>query len=132
MEQCFKALRSANTQWILEGDIKSCFDKISHEWLLAHVLMDRVRRRMMLTTTYVPTGASRSGSAINFPMVLGPRRKCASDNAGNSKQVTSRFSPDYRRSRSNPDGHRADQYRDGLCLPMERCAVARSAWVMGK
>jgi RNA-directed DNA polymerase len=24
MEQCFKALRSANTQWILEGDIKSC------------------------------------------------------------------------------------------------------------
>jgi RNA-directed DNA polymerase len=28
MEQCFKALRSANTQWILEGDIRSCFDKI--------------------------------------------------------------------------------------------------------
>jgi RNA-directed DNA polymerase len=27
IEQCFKALRSANTQWILEGDIKSCFDK---------------------------------------------------------------------------------------------------------
>src|SRR5437660_8962881 len=42
MEQCFKALRSANTQWILEGDIKSCFDKISHDWLLAHVPMDRV------------------------------------------------------------------------------------------
>jgi RNA-directed DNA polymerase len=28
-------------QWILEGDIKACFDKISHEWLLAHVPMDR-------------------------------------------------------------------------------------------
>src|SRR5262245_25014903 len=28
-------------EWILEGDIKSCFDKISHEWLLAHVPMDR-------------------------------------------------------------------------------------------
>jgi len=27
-------------QWILEGDIKACFDKISHEWLLAHVPMD--------------------------------------------------------------------------------------------
>jgi RNA-directed DNA polymerase len=23
--------------WILEGDIKSCFDKISHNWLLAHI-----------------------------------------------------------------------------------------------
>src|ERR1700746_1182238 len=42
MEQCFKALRSANTQWILEGDIKSCFDNISHDWLLAHVPIDRV------------------------------------------------------------------------------------------
>jgi RNA-directed DNA polymerase len=28
-------------QWILEGDIKACFDKISHEWLLVHVPMDR-------------------------------------------------------------------------------------------
>jgi len=26
MAQCFLALRSANTQWILEGDIKSCLD----------------------------------------------------------------------------------------------------------
>src|SRR6516165_1714155 len=28
-------------EWILEGDIKACFDKIGHEWLLAHVPMDR-------------------------------------------------------------------------------------------
>ena len=28
-------------QWILEGDIKACFDQISHEWLLTHVPMDR-------------------------------------------------------------------------------------------
>ena len=28
-------------QWILEGDIKACFDMISHDWLLAHVPMDR-------------------------------------------------------------------------------------------
>jgi RNA-directed DNA polymerase len=28
-------------RWILEGDIKACFDKISHGWLLTHVPMDR-------------------------------------------------------------------------------------------
>src|SRR6516162_6235306 len=28
-------------QWILEGDIKACFDKISHEWLSMHIPMDR-------------------------------------------------------------------------------------------
>jgi RNA-directed DNA polymerase len=29
-------------QWILEGDIKACFDRISHDWLLAHIPMDRM------------------------------------------------------------------------------------------
>src|ERR1700676_2527967 len=41
IQQCFIALKVATTQWILEGDIKSCFDAISHDWLLAHVPMDR-------------------------------------------------------------------------------------------
>src|SRR4051812_19736347 len=27
--------------WILEGDIKACFDQISHDWLLTHVPMDQ-------------------------------------------------------------------------------------------
>ena len=35
MEQCATVLsHSTSAQWILEGDIKSCFDKISHAWLL--------------------------------------------------------------------------------------------------
>src|SRR5262249_14267556 len=28
-------------RWILEGDIKSCFDRISHSWLLDHIPMDK-------------------------------------------------------------------------------------------
>jgi len=28
-------------QWILDGDIVSCFDRISHDWLLANIPMDR-------------------------------------------------------------------------------------------
>jgi RNA-directed DNA polymerase len=51
--QCFLALRSANSQWVLEGDIKSCFDKISHEWLLAHVPMDRVILQKWLKSGYM-------------------------------------------------------------------------------
>src|SRR5258708_4871912 len=35
-------------EWILEGDIKACFDRISHDWLLTHVPMDRqVLRRWL-------------------------------------------------------------------------------------
>ena len=41
--QCFNTLaRRNNAQWILEGDIKGCFDNISHDWLIANVPMDKV------------------------------------------------------------------------------------------
>jgi RNA-directed DNA polymerase len=40
--QCFITLaKKASPEWILEGDIKSCFDEISHTWLLEHIPMDR-------------------------------------------------------------------------------------------
>jgi RNA-directed DNA polymerase len=42
-----------NTQWILEADIKSCFDQISHDWLLAHVPMDRAILQKWLKSGYM-------------------------------------------------------------------------------
>jgi RNA-directed DNA polymerase len=54
IEACFKALRrSTAANWILEGDIKSCFDRISHEWLLAHIPMDRAILRKWLKAGYI-------------------------------------------------------------------------------
>jgi RNA-directed DNA polymerase len=40
-------------QWILEGDIKACFDKISHDWLLAHAPMDKGILRKWLKAGYL-------------------------------------------------------------------------------
>src|SRR5450759_4265589 len=52
--QCFNTLCNApNTQWILEADIKSCFDQISHDWLLAHVPMDRAILQQWLKSGYM-------------------------------------------------------------------------------
>src|SRR5271155_1121511 len=52
--QCFITLSNApNTQWILEADIKSCFDHISHDWLLAHVPMDRAILQQWLKSGYM-------------------------------------------------------------------------------
>src|SRR6266704_5160611 len=53
IEQCFKTLSKPNPQWILEGDIKSCFDRISHDWLLAHVSMDRAILQKWLKSGYM-------------------------------------------------------------------------------
>src|ERR1700692_3124083 len=53
IQQCFIALKVATTQWILEGDIKSCFDAISHDWLLAHVPMDRAILQKWLKAGYM-------------------------------------------------------------------------------
>ena len=42
IEKCFIALsRGFSARWVLECDIRSCFDRISHRWLEAHIPMDR-------------------------------------------------------------------------------------------
>jgi RNA-directed DNA polymerase len=54
IEQCHIVLSNRNAApWILEGDIRSCFDQISHEWLLAHVLMDKTILRKWLQSGYM-------------------------------------------------------------------------------
>jgi len=42
LEQCHILLsRKDAPEYILEGDIKSCFDKISHDWILNNIPMDK-------------------------------------------------------------------------------------------
>ncbi|MGG5964660.1 group II intron reverse transcriptase/maturase [Salmonella enterica] len=54
IEQCFKALRiKTSAEWILEGDIKSCFDNISHDWLLENIPTDRSILRKWLKAGYL-------------------------------------------------------------------------------
>jgi RNA-directed DNA polymerase len=54
IEACFIALcQHDRAQWILEGDIRSCFDRISHAWLLAHLPMDKAMLRKWLKAGYL-------------------------------------------------------------------------------
>jgi RNA-directed DNA polymerase len=67
-------------QWILEGDIKACFDKISHEWLLTHVPMDRQvlekwlkagfleKQAWFATTEGTPQGGTISPALANWTL----------------------------------------------------------------
>jgi RNA-directed DNA polymerase len=52
--QCYCALAKGDSpQWVLEGDIESCFDRISHQWLLDNVRMDREILRKWLKAGYM-------------------------------------------------------------------------------
>lgn len=42
-----------SAQWILEGDIKGCFDNISHEWLKENIPMERSVLNQFLKAGYV-------------------------------------------------------------------------------
>ena len=53
IEGCFAALKHRNPSWALEGDIRGCFDNISHAWLMAHVPMDKTILRKWLKSGYM-------------------------------------------------------------------------------
>src|SRR5262245_30023382 len=56
--QCHRLLcHPYSPGYILEGDIKACFDQISHAWLLAHVPMDRTVLAQWLKAGYLEKGA---------------------------------------------------------------------------
>jgi RNA-directed DNA polymerase len=76
-EQCFiaLALKSCAT-WVLEADIKGCFDNISHDWMLAHILTDKVMLGKWLKAGFVyqnqlfPTTAGAAQGGIISPVVM--------------------------------------------------------------
>lgn len=64
MEQCFVNLsRKSSAEWVLEGDIKGCFDNISHDWLLANVVLDKQVIKKWLKVGYMESGRLNSTKA---------------------------------------------------------------------
>lgn len=54
IEGLFNGLcRKMSSTWVMEGDIKGCFDNISHEWLLNHICTDRETLRKWLQSGYM-------------------------------------------------------------------------------
>ena len=53
-EQCFTSLaQKASAQWVLEADIQGCFDKISHDWMLANIPTDKAVLKKWLKAGFV-------------------------------------------------------------------------------
>lgn len=52
---CFLA-RKCSPQWILEGDIRGCFDNINHEWLMKNIPMDKRVMKQFLKSGFIYKG----------------------------------------------------------------------------
>ena len=74
IEQCFTVLaRKIGPQWVLEGDIRGCFDNISHAWMLTHIPTDKevlkkwLKAGFMENRTLFPTEAGTPQGGIISP-----------------------------------------------------------------
>ena len=57
IERCFNVLSfKRSAEWILEADIKGCFDNMSHDWLLKNIPMDKVILSKWLKAGYMEKG----------------------------------------------------------------------------
>jgi RNA-directed DNA polymerase len=75
-EQCFTSLaQKTSAEWVLEADIQGCFDKISHDWMLAHIPTDTAILKKWLKAGFVyqdelfPTEAGAPQGGIISPVL---------------------------------------------------------------
>ena len=79
--QCFNSLAKKHSPcWVLDADIKACFDWISHDWLLENILVDNQilrqwlkcgfvqQRKLFPTTDGTPQGGVASPTLANMAL----------------------------------------------------------------
>lgn len=126
-EQIFNVLaRKCSPTWILEGDIKGCFDNINHNWLQENIPMDKRIMKQFLKSGFVYKGTlfptekgSPQGGAISSlyaNMTLD----------GLEKLIQDRY---HRNSKGNIENHYRAKTKVNLVRYADDCAPRRRVQV---
>jgi RNA-directed DNA polymerase len=112
-QQVFNCLcRENSPKWVLEGDIKGCFDNISHQWLIDNIPMDKSILKQFLKAGYVfdrhlfPTEAGTPQGGIISPILA----NIALD--GIEKLLADKY---HKNSKGKTDSHHAAKYNVNFC-----------------
>jgi len=107
--QVFNCMCHKNSpDWVLEGDIKGCFDNISHQWLLDNIPMDKSVLKQFLKAGYVfehrlfPTDAGTPQGGIISPILANMTLD------GIESIITDKY---HRNKCGNIDGSHAAKYK---------------------
>ena len=118
-----------SAKWVLEGDIKGCFDNINHDWLLDNIPMDKsilkqflkagfvYNRHLNPTTAGTPQGGSISPILAN--MTLDGMEKAISSvyHVGKNGKIN--------KSRYNPDKVNFVRYADDFIVTANSKEIAK-------
>ncbi len=112
-KQIFSCLcRGTSPEWVLEGDIKGCFDNISHQWLIDNVQMDRSILKQFLKAGYIfdrhlfPTEAGTPQGGIISPILANLTLD------GIEKLLADKY---HKKSKNGKNSRRAAKYKVNFC-----------------
>ena len=115
--QAFNCLsKKCSAHWVLEGDIKGCFDNINHEWLLAHIPMDKSILKQFLKAGFIynrhlnPTKAGTPQGGIISPILANMTLD------GIEKVIASKYYPGKKWKGRNPKKVNFVRYADDFIV----------------
>jgi RNA-directed DNA polymerase len=121
--------KKTSAQWVLEGDIKGCYDNISHVWLLDNIPMDKTILKQFLKAGYVynrhlyHTKAGTPQGAIISPILANMTLD------GIEKAIASRYHRNKRgeidKSRCNPHKVNFVRYADDFIVTADSEETAK-------
>jgi len=115
IQRCYLALSAKNrASWILEADIKSCFDEINHQWIINNIPIDKTILKKWLRSGYIEKGefnhtkAGTPQGGIISPticnMVLDGLQNIVSQHSGTKKYVNYiRYADDFIVTGNSPE-----------------------------